>query len=244
MYLSMTFGWIIGELVSANGSAPPIVGALHTRRDRAAAGNPRPLGRNSRMRWRGALRSRSMPWCRFRQSTCRRCFWHRCRRRLRSRRSCSNSRQCGARKWPGSAEYSTARSEARFWAMLANGGELNGVRILSKTLVDTLNTPRANSDEPDPVMFGIPLPISIGGFWLGGSYPPVCSAQSPRALCHPGQGGSIGWADPDEQRRGRNLSQPSIQREHPRSGCDSGRCERRACSARGQAVTAAISAAL
>ena len=92
----------------------------------------------------------------------------------------------------------TARSEARFWAMLANGGELNGVRILSKSLVDTLNTPRANSDEPDPVMFGIPLPISIGGFWLGGPYPPVCSAQSPRALCHPGQGGSIGWADPDE----------------------------------------------
>ena len=92
----------------------------------------------------------------------------------------------------------TARSEARFWAMLANGGELNGVRILSKSLVDTLNTPRANSDEPDPVMFGIPLPISIGGFWLGGPYPPVCSAQSPRALCHPGQGGSIGWADPDQ----------------------------------------------
>jgi CubicO group peptidase (beta-lactamase class C family) len=92
----------------------------------------------------------------------------------------------------------TARSEARFWAMLANGGELDGVRILSKSLVDTLNTPRANSDEPDPVMFGIPLPISIGGFWLGGPHPPVCSAQSPRALCHPGQGGSIGWADPDE----------------------------------------------
>ena len=92
----------------------------------------------------------------------------------------------------------SARSEARFWAMLANGGELNGARILSKSLVDTLNTPRANSDEPDPVMFGIPLPISIGGFWLGGPYPPVCSAQSPRALCHPGQGGSIGWADPDE----------------------------------------------
>ena len=90
-----------------------------------------------------------------------------------------------------------ARSEARFWAMLANGGELDGVRLLSKSLATTLNTPRANSDEPDPVMFGIPLPISIGGFWLGGPNTPVCSARSPRALCHPGQGGSIGWADPD-----------------------------------------------
>jgi len=89
-----------------------------------------------------------------------------------------------------------ARSEARFWAMLASGGQLDGRRILSRELVGTLNTPRARSEEPDPVMFGIPLPISIGGFWLGGPQPPVCSARSSRALCHPGQGGSIGWADP------------------------------------------------
>jgi len=90
-----------------------------------------------------------------------------------------------------------ARSEARFWAMLANQGELQGVRLLSRELARTLNTPRAHHDEPDPVMFNRPLPISIGGFWLGGSDTPVCSVRSPRALCHPGQGGSIGWADPD-----------------------------------------------
>jgi CubicO group peptidase (beta-lactamase class C family) len=90
-----------------------------------------------------------------------------------------------------------ARSEARFWAMLAGGGELDGVRLLSKELVATLNTPRANSAEPDPVMFGFPLPITVGGFWFGGAHPPVTAVQSPRALCHPGQGNSIGWADPD-----------------------------------------------
>jgi CubicO group peptidase (beta-lactamase class C family) len=89
-----------------------------------------------------------------------------------------------------------ARSEARFWAMLANLGELDGVRLLSRKLVQTFNTPRAHSDEPDQVMFNIPLPISIGGFWLGGPNTPVCSARSPGAICHPGQGGSIGWADP------------------------------------------------
>lgn len=89
-----------------------------------------------------------------------------------------------------------ARSEARFWAMLANGGELDGVRILSTATVDTFNTPRANSDELDPVMFNIPLPIGSGGFWLGGPNPPVAAAKHARAICHPGQGGSIGWADP------------------------------------------------
>lgn len=92
-----------------------------------------------------------------------------------------------------------ARSEARFWAMLAQGGELDGVRLLSRELVATLNTPRANSEEPDPVMFGFPIPITIGGFWFGGDHPPVCSVKNPSAMCHPGQGGSIGWADPDAQ---------------------------------------------
>jgi CubicO group peptidase (beta-lactamase class C family) len=92
-----------------------------------------------------------------------------------------------------------ARSEARFWAMLAQGGELDGVRLLSQRLVATLNTPRAHSEEPDPVMFGIPLPITIGGYWFGGDHPPVCSVKNPRAICHPGQGGSIGWADPDSE---------------------------------------------
>lgn len=92
-----------------------------------------------------------------------------------------------------------ARSEARFWAMLAQGGELDGVRLLSQERVAEFSTPRQNSSEPDPVMFGIPLPLGMGGYWLGGEHPPVCSAHSPRALCHPGQGGSIGWADPDRK---------------------------------------------
>ena len=72
-----------------------------------------------------------------------------------------------------------ARSEARFWAMLANGGELDGVRILSQALVQTLNVPRANSDERDEVMFNIPLPISRGGFWLGGPNTPGVFAEEP-----------------------------------------------------------------
>lgn len=90
-----------------------------------------------------------------------------------------------------------ARSEARFWAMLANGGELDGQRLLSPATVASFSVPRANAEEPDPVMFNFPIPLSSGGFWLGGSNPPVCSVANPRAICHPGQGGSIGLADPD-----------------------------------------------
>ena len=90
----------------------------------------------------------------------------------------------------------TARSCARFWAMLAQGGELDGVRLLSEKLVRTFNTPRLNSQEPDPVMFGMPLPLGIAGFWLGGDQPPVAAAKHGRVICHPGAGNSIAFADP------------------------------------------------
>jgi CubicO group peptidase (beta-lactamase class C family) len=98
----------------------------------------------------------------------------------------------------GAGGIFTARSEARVWAMLANGGELDGVRLLSKERVASFSLPRENPDEPDPVFLGGSVPVGNAGYWLGSPNFPVASAKSPRALCHPGMGGSIGWADPDQ----------------------------------------------
>ena len=91
-----------------------------------------------------------------------------------------------------------ARSAARFWAMLANGGTLGGIRLLSADRVASFAAPRPHFDDADPVFFGMKVPIAWSGFWLGGAdSPPVSAPRNMRALCHPGMGGSIGWADPD-----------------------------------------------
>lgn len=93
-----------------------------------------------------------------------------------------------------------ARSEARFWAMLANGGTLNGVRLLSEERVASFAGPRPHFEDADPVFFGMKVPIGWAGYWLGGAEaPPVSSPRNMRALCHPGMGGSIGWADLDSK---------------------------------------------
>ena len=90
-----------------------------------------------------------------------------------------------------------ARSEARFWAMLANGGELDGVRLLSRERIDAACLPRPGND-PDPVYFNAPMPLSQGGFWMHSETTPlVYPAKGARTICVPGAGGSLGWADPD-----------------------------------------------
>lgn len=89
----------------------------------------------------------------------------------------------------------TARSCARLWAMLAQGGILDGRRILSEALVKTFNIPRKK--EPDLVMYGRVLPLSIAGFWLGMEEGSTAAARDERTICHPGAGNSIGWADPE-----------------------------------------------
>lgn len=88
----------------------------------------------------------------------------------------------------------TARSCARFWAMLAQGGELGGARILSRALAETLADPLP--PVPDLVMYGQMLPLSQAGFWLGMRKGTTSTARKAHVLCHPGAGNSFAWADP------------------------------------------------
>jgi CubicO group peptidase (beta-lactamase class C family) len=96
---------------------------------------------------------------------------------------------------PGAQGIMNARSGARFFAMLANGGELDGVRLLSEERVRTFNIPRPPSDW-DPVL-GVPHKGTIGGFHLPGSPSMWPAGTNPHVFGHNAAGGTVGWADPD-----------------------------------------------
>lgn len=92
----------------------------------------------------------------------------------------------------------TARSEARFWAILAGRGTLDGRRLLSADRVLDACRPRPGNADPDPVYFDAPMTLSTGGYWKPTDSGMTCAARGgPATVCVPGAGGSLGWADPD-----------------------------------------------
>ena len=96
---------------------------------------------------------------------------------------------------PGANGIMNARGQARFWGMLANGGELDGVRLLSKDRVRMFSVPRAPCAY-DAVL-GVPHRGSVGGFWMACGRGMAAAGDNPRTFGHTGSGGSVGWADPD-----------------------------------------------
>jgi CubicO group peptidase (beta-lactamase class C family) len=97
---------------------------------------------------------------------------------------------------PAAGGIGTASSVARVFAILANQGTFAGIPFLSEDRVRSFSLPRAGNDQVDQVN-GRVFNIGIGGYFLGGEYPPaepVVGAGS-TVLCSPGAGGSIAWAD-------------------------------------------------
>ena len=109
----------------------------------------------------------------------------------------------GSRAWraaeiPAANGHTTARALARIYGALACGGALESVHLLHPETIDAAIVEQ--SYGPDAV---ISIPTRFGlGFML--TMPPATMGRepfgpNPRAFGHPGQGGSLGFADLDGQ---------------------------------------------
>jgi CubicO group peptidase (beta-lactamase class C family) len=87
---------------------------------------------------------------------------------------------------PAANGVATARALARMYGAIANGGEVDGTRFLSRALVAGLTGER--SLRPDRNIF-VPLAFHLGYHTL-----PIGNVMP--GLGHVGLGGSLGWADP------------------------------------------------
>jgi CubicO group peptidase (beta-lactamase class C family) len=96
---------------------------------------------------------------------------------------------------PGAGAIGNAKSCARVFAMLANGGELDGVRLLSESRVRMFSAPRPEGWD---LTLGDHTRMGIAGFWIAnpgeGQAAPIGDSIS--AYGHPGAGGNMSLCDP------------------------------------------------
>lgn len=93
---------------------------------------------------------------------------------------------------PAANGVGTARDLARFYACLANGGALDGTRIVGADVLAKATTPQADlSTADDPAE-----PYGLG-FELGSPTRTFGAVSPPRVFGHAGLGSSTAWADPE-----------------------------------------------
>jgi len=102
-----------------------------------------------------------------------------------------NTKEWRAAEVPSTNGHANARSIARVYSALANGGAIDGVSVLSKEMLSEAT--RAHSIGTDlvsqrPIHFGLGFQLTIPERPLG---------PNPNSFGHFGAGGSLGFCDPD-----------------------------------------------
>ena len=106
-----------------------------------------------------------------------------------------NSREWRAAELPAANGHGNGRALARIYAAMAQGGELDGARLLSS---DGVAAAAAHAVSADDLVLGFPVKRALGFIISlpGGRYE---WGPSPNAYGHSGAGGSLGFADPDAE---------------------------------------------
>ena len=97
---------------------------------------------------------------------------------------------------PSASMVATADELSRFYQLLLNGGELDGVRVFDRRTIR-----RATSEQSYLEFdFTLGLPLRYGmGFMLGGRYFSFYGPDTEHAFGHLGFTNVVGWADPERE---------------------------------------------
>jgi CubicO group peptidase (beta-lactamase class C family) len=92
---------------------------------------------------------------------------------------------------PAANGHTNARALSRFYSALARGGEVDGVRILSRAQVQQCYVEQSNGID---AVLSVPMRFGLG-YRL--TQPAAPYGPNPHTFGHTGAGGSLGFADPD-----------------------------------------------
>jgi CubicO group peptidase (beta-lactamase class C family) len=105
-----------------------------------------------------------------------------------------NTRLWRASEFPSTSGHSNARAISRFYGALAAGGEIDGYRVLSPETIARANTIESDGEDAilgRPNRFGLGFQLTIPGVRPLG--------PGAHSFGHYGNGGVLGFADPDAQ---------------------------------------------
>ena len=123
-----------------------------------------------------------------------------------------NTRAWRAAEMPSTNGHASARAVARIYSVLACGGAIDGVRLLR---TETIERAIAEASSGPDLVLRRPSRFGLG-FQLTQPERPL--GTNPRSFGHFGAGGSLGFADPDEQLAfAYTMNQPGPRWQNPRN---------------------------
>jgi CubicO group peptidase (beta-lactamase class C family) len=102
----------------------------------------------------------------------------------------ANTRRWREAEIPSSNGHASARGLARLYTVLALGGEVDGVRLLSESAVELAGREQVHAKD---VVIGMPVRRTLGYMLADGG---TADPRPLTAFGHPGMGGSLGFVDP------------------------------------------------
>jgi CubicO group peptidase (beta-lactamase class C family) len=115
-------------------------------------------------------------------------------------RPCGHDYHPSSQRWqaaeaPAISAFGSARGLARLYAMLSKGGSLDGVQVLSSSIVE-----QVANERPAPVHdLGVRQDVRLGLGLYFNLAPVADLGPNPNAFGHVGMGGVTSFADPDHE---------------------------------------------